>query len=133
MARPWTDDLTGYTTLVTTEKIVDQLVKLQLRTDEQFNGLQGRLNTLEWLCLCQLDQGAEMVSSKCEVKNSLIQYFQVNVLQQLQAVLSSQQAEDRARPPQAVKIGPLGKSSKACQGECGRHLGLLTVHPNQDL
>ena len=105
-AWPRTDDLTGYTTLVTTEKIVDQLAKLQLRVDEQFKGLQGGLNMLERLYLRQLDQGMEMVSSKCEVKNSLIQYFQVNVLQQLQAVLSSQQAEDRARPPQAVKIGP---------------------------
>ena len=57
-----TDDLTGYTTLVTTKKIVYQLAKLQLHADEQFNGLQGGLNTLERLYLPQLDQGAEMVS-----------------------------------------------------------------------
>ena len=67
-ARPRTDDLTGYTTLVTTEKIVNQLAKLQLRVDEQFNRLQGGLNTLEWLYLRQLDMGLEMVSSNGKLK-----------------------------------------------------------------
>jgi hypothetical protein len=97
--RPTSGDLAAYTTLVTTEKIVSQLANLQVRTDEQYNGLQGGLNTLERLYLRQLDQTADMVSLPNELQNSLIQYIQNNVPQQLQQFLSTQQAEDRVRPP----------------------------------
>ena len=60
--RPMTGQLSAYTTLETTERIVTQLANLQVRADEQYNGLQGGLNTLERLYLCQLDQTADMVS-----------------------------------------------------------------------
>ena len=59
--RPTTGDLSAYTTLSMTEKIVTQLSNLQVRADEQYNGLQGGLNTLERLYLRQLDQTADMV------------------------------------------------------------------------
>jgi hypothetical protein len=54
--------LAPYTTLVTTEKIVNQLSNLQVGADEQYNGVQGGLNTLEHLYLRQLDQIVDMVS-----------------------------------------------------------------------
>jgi hypothetical protein len=60
--RPMTGQLSAYTTLETTERIVTQLSNLQVRADEQYNGLQGGLNTLERLYLRQLDQTADMVS-----------------------------------------------------------------------
>ena len=66
--RPTTGDLSAYTTLLTTEKIVTQLANLQVRGDEQYNGLQGGLNTLERLYLRQLDQTADMVSLPNEVE-----------------------------------------------------------------
>ena len=59
---PTTNDLAPYTTLVTTEKIVNQLSNLQVRADEQYNGVQAGLNTLERLYLRQLDQTVDMVS-----------------------------------------------------------------------
>src|SRR5277367_564368 len=94
-----TGQLSAYTTLETTERIVTQLANLQVRTDEQYNGLQGGLNTLERLYLRQLDQTADMVSLPNEIQNSLIQYIQNNVPQQLQQFLSTQQAEDRVQLP----------------------------------
>ena len=71
--RPTTRDLSAYTTLGMTEKIVTQLANLQVRSDEQYNGLQGGLNTLERLYLRQLDQAADMVSLPNEVNNSFMQ------------------------------------------------------------
>lgn len=73
--RPTTDELSAYTTLLTTEKIVEQLSKLQVRADEQYNGLQGGLTTLERLYLRQLDQTADMVSVPNEISNLLNQYL----------------------------------------------------------
>lgn len=66
-ARPTREEFTGYTTLVTTEKICNQLATLQLRTAEQFNDLQGDLHTVERLYLRQLDQGGDVVSLLNEV------------------------------------------------------------------
>jgi hypothetical protein len=60
-ARPTRDEFSAYTTLLTTEKICTQLGSLQLRTDEQYNGLQGDVHTLERLYLRQVDQTGDMV------------------------------------------------------------------------
>lgn len=62
VARPTREELSAYTTLLTTEKIIAQLANLQLATNEQLKGLQGGLNCMERLYLRQLDQSAEMVS-----------------------------------------------------------------------
>jgi hypothetical protein len=72
--RPTMTDINGYTNLVTTQAIVNQLSDLHLRADKQFNGLQGGLNTLERLYLRQLDKSAEMVYFYFLIcSNSLIQ------------------------------------------------------------
>lgn len=61
-ARPTREEFSAYTTLMTTEKICAQLAALQVRTDGQFNGLQGDVHTLERLYLRQMDQKGDRVS-----------------------------------------------------------------------
>jgi hypothetical protein len=106
VARPTREELSAYTTLVTTEKVITQLANLQIRTNEQLNGLQGGLYTVERLTLRQVDQRADMVSVPNEDQNPLIKYFQVDVPEKLREVLTSREAEDRARRVEAPKWAP---------------------------
>jgi hypothetical protein len=62
VARPTREEMSAYTTLATTERVIDKIANLQIVTNEQLNGLQGGLRTMERLYLRQLDESADLVS-----------------------------------------------------------------------
>lgn len=108
------EEFSAYTTLSTTEKIVQQLAALQIHSHDQFHSLQGGLTTMERLYLRQLDSTATLplVSLYNEVQISACQCFQVNARQKLQEVLKSQQAQQVQGVAPASNSGPLGRIVK---------------------